>query len=222
MTHFFNSILISLFIIPNSSFAAIDKDYPAKWWKPVPRDQAASWEILPQDAKAGEVILSKRTELGIFSNFAATPFELDGIKYKSLEGFWQMMKYPENKEDPRYTAEGVTWKFTRKQVAQMTAFEAKNAGKLASKNMKIMDINWVSYKGKRMDYRTQEKGDHYKLIIRAMKEKLAQNTRVKDLLFQTGDLILKPDHKQGDNPPPAWKYHEIWMNFRSQLNTKRI
>jgi hypothetical protein len=39
--------------------------YPAAWWAPVPRESAASWEILPQDAGPGEVILSKRTELGI-------------------------------------------------------------------------------------------------------------------------------------------------------------
>ena len=41
------------------------------------------------------MILSKRNELGILSNFAATPFTLYGKRYASVEGFWQMMLYPE-------------------------------------------------------------------------------------------------------------------------------
>jgi len=61
--------------------------YPAHWWTPVPEDQKPAWEVLPQAAKPGEVILSKRNELGILSNFAATPFTLRGKRYASVEGF---------------------------------------------------------------------------------------------------------------------------------------
>jgi hypothetical protein len=75
--------------------------YPAHWWTPVPENQRASWEILPQAAKPGQVILSKRNELGILSNFAATPFAFQGRRYASVEGFWQMMLYPESSDDPR-------------------------------------------------------------------------------------------------------------------------
>ena len=42
--------------------------YPQNWWKEVPAGEAKSWEILPQAAKQGEVILSKRTELDSTSN----------------------------------------------------------------------------------------------------------------------------------------------------------
>ena len=66
--------------------------YPSHWWAPVPREGAPAWEILPQEAGPGEVILSKRNELGLLSNFAATPFTFHGQRYASLEGFWQMMK----------------------------------------------------------------------------------------------------------------------------------
>ena len=69
--------------------------YPARWWTPVPEDNKPAWEILPQAAKPGEVILSKRNELGILSNLAATPFTFRGKPYASVEGFWQMMLYPE-------------------------------------------------------------------------------------------------------------------------------
>ena len=53
--------------------------YPAHWWTPVPAESAPAWEILPQAAKRGQVILSKRNELGILSNFAATPFTFQEI-----------------------------------------------------------------------------------------------------------------------------------------------
>ncbi len=73
-------------------------NYPAHWWTPVSTNGAPSWEILPQEAGPGEVILSKRNELGLLSNFAATPFTFRGKHYASLEGFWQMMKYPETED----------------------------------------------------------------------------------------------------------------------------
>jgi hypothetical protein len=38
-------------------------NYPAHWWTPVPTNGAPAWEILPQEARPGEVILSKRNEL---------------------------------------------------------------------------------------------------------------------------------------------------------------
>src|SRR6188768_1796304 len=76
-------------------------NYPAHWWTPVPTNGAPSWEILPQAAGPGEVILSKRNELRLLSNFAPTPFTFRGQRYASLEGFWQMMKYPESDNDSR-------------------------------------------------------------------------------------------------------------------------
>ena len=98
----------------------------------VSAEGAPSWEILPQAAGPGEVILSKRQpDLGLLSNFAATPFEFHGKRYASLEGFWQAMLYPEGSDDPRATFPGIDWKHTRDEVATMTAFEAKAVGDLA-------------------------------------------------------------------------------------------
>src|SRR5687768_15029268 len=87
--------------------------YPFHWWTPVPKDGAPDWEILPQEAGPGEVILSKRHELGLLSNFATTPFVFRGRHYASLEGFWQMMLYPEGKDDPRAKFPGLEWKYKR-------------------------------------------------------------------------------------------------------------
>src|ERR1700734_3513987 len=139
--------------------------YPAHWWTPVPEANKPDWEILPQAAKPGEVILSKRNELGILSNFAPTPFTLRGRRYASVEGFWQMMLYPEGPGDPRAKAPGLVWPHTREEVARMTAFEAKDAGTAAEENMRKMGIDWVTFEGRRIRYRSKKKGDHYRLIL---------------------------------------------------------
>jgi len=39
--------------------------HPAHWWTPIPTNVAPAWEILPQAAAPGEVILSKRNQLGL-------------------------------------------------------------------------------------------------------------------------------------------------------------
>ena len=191
--------------------------YPAIWWTPVPREGAPAWEILPQEAGPGEVILSKRNELGLLSNFAATPFTFHGKQYASLEGFWQMMKYPEDPADPRATFPGITWKYAREQVSAMTAFEAKRAGTLGEDNMKKMGITWVSFEGKHFEYKPAVPGEQYQLIVEATREKVRQNPEVKRVLLATGNLILKPDHHQEPNAPAAWRYYEILMQIRTGL-----
>ena len=197
-----------------------DSRYPGHWWTPAAREGAPAWEILPQEAGPGEVILSKRNELGLLSNFAATPFMFRGQRYASLEGFWQMMLFPEGPADPRATFRGLTWKFTRAQVAQMTAFDAKDAGGLAEQNMKTMGITWVSFEGRRFDYRSATAGEHYRLIVEATREKVRQNPEVRNVLLATGDLVLKPDHHQEPDSPPEWRYYEILTSIRKELEAR--
>jgi predicted NAD-dependent protein-ADP-ribosyltransferase YbiA (DUF1768 family) len=191
--------------------------YPARWFAPVPREGAPAWEILPEEANPGEVILSKRNELGLLSNFAPTPFTFRGQRYASLEGFWQMMLYPEGPDDPRARFPGLAWKHTRAEVAQMISFAAKDAGTLAEENMKKMGIGWVTFEGKQIEYRFAGQGEHYQLIEAATREKVRQNPEVKRVLLATGDLILKPDHHQEPDPPAAWRYFEILTRIRSDL-----
>lgn len=203
-------------VMSTAQFAGA-RQYPAHWWTPVPEANKPDWEILPQAAKPGEVILSKRNELGILSNFAATPFTLYGKRYASVEGFWQMMLYPEGPGDPRAKFPGIHWPHTREEVGQMTAWDAKNAGAVGEENMKKMGIDWVTFDGKRMKYWSMQKGEHYRLIVAAMRAKLEQNPKVKEVLLSTGNLILRPDHYQEENPPAEWHYFQIWMDLRSEL-----
>jgi predicted NAD-dependent protein-ADP-ribosyltransferase YbiA (DUF1768 family) len=197
-----------------------DPKYPAHWWTPVPTNGAPSWEILPQEAGPGEVILSKRNEHGLLSNFAPTPFTFRGKKYASIEGFWQMMKYPEGTNDERATFPGLEWKLTREQVSQLTAFDAKHAGSAADANMKKMGITWVTFEGKRIEPHSTMSDEFYKLIVEATRAKVAQNLEVQKVLLATGDLILKPDHHQESDAPAAWRYYEILTMIRTELQKK--
>ena len=72
--------LLAFLLFAGPACATPGDPYPDAWWQYVDPNTAPEWEILPQAAnrEKGEVILSKRTELGIFSNFAETPFEFDG------------------------------------------------------------------------------------------------------------------------------------------------
>jgi hypothetical protein len=132
-----------------------------------------------------------------------------------------MMLYPEGPEDPRAALPGVMWAYTRAQVAQMVAFEAKRAGELAESQMARMGIAWVSFEGERFEYRPARPGRHFALIEAAMREKLAQNPEVRRVLLATGDLTLKPDHYEEPNAPAAWRYCEIWIRIREELSGPR-
>ncbi len=208
-------------VVGSSDEKQRDARYPDHWWQAVPHEGAPTWEILPQEAGPGEVILSKRNELGLLSNFAATPFTFRNKRYASLEGFWQMMLYPETEGDPRAKFPGLHWAYTRDRVSQLTSFEAKKAGTLAEANMKQMGITWVTFEGEQIEYRSASPEKHYRLIVEATWEKVRENPEVKRVLLATGNLILKPDHHQESNAPPEWRYYEILTQIRSQLQSEK-
>lgn len=197
----------------------VHAQYPQEWWIEIPRSEAATWEILPQEARSGEVILSKRTELGVFSNFAATPFCLEQKCYASIEGLWQSLKYPDPalENDPRHLITG--WPHNREQVEQMVAFEAKDAGEAASEIYKTHQLKDVSYGPRFFNYKDYAEGSayHYKIIKAATVAKLVQNPEAFELLLKTKGLILKPDHFVGRNDPPSYRYYDILMEIRDQV-----
>ncbi len=190
------------------------QDHPAHWWEPVPADEQQFWEIVPQEATPGELVLSKRNELGIFSNFANTPFYFHGRRYESVEGFWYMLAYPEGPEDPRLQNPNLEWPHTREDVSQMVGFEAKDAGAVAEANMAALGINWVTFEGRRLKYWDQEEGPHYELIRQVLNEKVRQQPRVRELLLSTGDLRLIPDNYDSLRDLLAWRYFDIHREIR--------
>lgn len=214
--------MLALLVLAGCASTPDSKKYPDHWWQPAVADEKKSWEILPQaaDREKNEVILSKRNELGLLSNFAPAPFEYRGKKYASLEGFWQSMKYPEDRKDPRHSKK-VKWDMTRDQVAALTAFEAHGAGRKAEAHMKTLGIDWVSFEGQRLRYKTDELDmeKHYNLIYEATKAKVGQNPEIMKVLMSTGDLQLLPDHHQSPDHPKAWAYYAIMMRIRDELKT---
>ncbi|MFH1572507.1 MAG: hypothetical protein ABIG68_00900 [Acidobacteriota bacterium] len=196
-----------------------DGRYPALWWQPLPEGEKQWWEIGPEEARPGEVVLSKRNQLGVFSNFAPTPFTFHGKRYESVEGFWYMLAYPVGSEDERMKHPGIEWKYAREQLPPMVGFDAKNAGELAEANMVRMNINWVTFEGKRLPYWSKEKGEHYQLIRQVLWEKVRQNPEVRDLLLATGELVLTPDNFDSLRGLPAWRYFDIYMEIRQSLRS---
>jgi len=100
----------------------------------------------------------------------------------------------------------------------MVAFAAKDAGTLGEAHMRKLGIDWVTFEGRRLPYRSAKAGEHHRLIVAAMRAKLEQNPRVREVLLSTGDLVLLPDHVQEANAPPEWLYCRIWMELRGELN----
>jgi hypothetical protein len=75
----------------------------------------------------------------------------------------------------------------------------------------------VTFEGRRFAYRSKKKGEHYQLIVEAMRAKLEQNPQVRRILLSTGTLILRPDHIEEPGPPAEWLYFRIWMEIRTEL-----
>ena len=200
------------------------KPYPAHWWAPVDRTHAPAWEVFPDEVGVGEVILSKRNELGLLSNFSATPFKFHGKNYASLEGFWQSLLYPESDDDLRAKLALVhhrKFPHTRDEVAGMVAFDAKLAGDEAEKILKAIKIDWVTFEGRRMLYWDLHEGPHFHLIEEVTRAKVEQSPKVKEVLLATGNLKLRPDHHQEPGAPPAWHYFDLYMKIRSELQSKK-
>ena len=76
---------------------------------------------------------------------------------------------------------------------------------------------FIAIEGRRVQYRTQEKGEHYDLIVAITRAKIRQNPQARHFLLSMGDLILRPDHHQSADAPPAWRYYEILMIIRTDL-----
>lgn len=186
------------------------------WWDKIDDPAKPKWEILPHEARDGEVILSKRNELGLLSNLAPTPFTLDGIRYASVEALWQECKLPDPElaDDPRAN---LGFPCDRATMRGLSGLESKRLGDRCSLLMKEHGIAWVSHRGKKWDYPETGRGPFYDLIRAAMSAKLAQNPAVESVLRATGDLILKPDHHVVGPLSPAHRYYDIWMELRAGL-----
>lgn len=138
----------------------------------------------------------------MLSNFAHTPFELDGVRYESVEGFWQSIKFPEGSKD-------------RAETAGLVGNKAKKAGKLTR------GIEEIQYRGQTIKVGSPE---HHELMKRAIKAKLEQNSDVLKLLLETGNkqithVLKTPDERilPDSKTIPGAEFSQILMDLREEF-----
>ena len=130
----------------------------------------------------------------LISNFAATPFDLDGQRYESGEGFWQSLKF----RDPA----------RRSAVANLAGVEANRAGAHPD------EVEIVRYAGQSIMTGSFE---HWKLMERACRAKFEQNQTARKTLLSTlpRELIHKP--RRDSQTIPGAVMARIWMSIRHSL-----
>lgn len=144
------------------------------------------------------------SEVQILSNFARTPFELDGYFYESVEGFWQSLKT----DDP----------IMRQKFSSLYAADARQLGRsLAFKTRK-----YFTYYSRRYVIGSPE---HHTLLERAMRAKTGQNGEVVRCLKLSQNRPLSHCLKTPDgrwrpaNSPalPASVFERIWDQIRLEV-----
>jgi predicted NAD-dependent protein-ADP-ribosyltransferase YbiA (DUF1768 family) len=134
------------------------------------------------------------TPLRLISNFAHTPFILDGSSYASIEGFWQGLKFPEDTD--------------RRRLAALYGSEAKDAGFYAPASEEL------NYRGRKVRIGTWE---HRQLMERACDAKFQQNEKAAAALRMTSKRPLVHRTKPDSKTIPGVIMAEIWMRIRDQL-----
>lgn len=151
------------------------------------------------------------SEVKILSNFALSPFVLDGVLYNTVEGFWQSLKT----EIPSL----------RNQIRLMDGLSAKKAS-WAIKGSESSS-NLFTYMERL--YRVGSEGHHI-LLERAIREKVNQNDLAKDALIASENRPLKHllknkygQWRPGDSPAlPAIVFERMLMNIRDELQNGNI
>jgi predicted NAD-dependent protein-ADP-ribosyltransferase YbiA (DUF1768 family) len=130
----------------------------------------------------------------LISNFAATPFELDGRLYASVESFWQGLKFPTAAE--------------RARVAVLSGHDARKAGEPQGYGPT------VTYQGQTIPVGTH---GHWVLMERACWAKFMQNAEAREALLSTGERPLTHRMRRDSKTIPGALMADIWMRIRRKL-----
>ncbi len=132
--------------------------------------------------------------LRLISNFAHTPFELDGLAYESIEGFWQGLKFPDEAD--------------RRRLAALYGPAARDAGYHAPA------ADTFVYQGETARVGTF---DHWRLMERACRAKFARNAAAREALLSTRGRPLVHQVKRDSKNIPGVIMAAIWMRIRERL-----
>jgi predicted NAD-dependent protein-ADP-ribosyltransferase YbiA (DUF1768 family) len=130
----------------------------------------------------------------LISNFATTPFELDGRRYRSVESFWQSLTSDEPGE--------------RARIADLDGPQAKRAGQT------LPDGACVNYEGQSIPVGTWQ---HWELMKRACWAKFTQSAEARSALLGTAGRPLSHRVRRDSRTIPGVIMADIWMRIRRDL-----
>lgn len=130
----------------------------------------------------------------MISNFAESPFALDGVRYRSVESFWQGLKFPSLQE--------------RNRIAALDGKQAQAAGRRQGYPEAI------DYLGARI---LPGGPEHWRLMEAACRAKFAQNAEARAALLATGDRPLVHRVRRDSRAIPGIVMADIWMRTRRRL-----
>jgi predicted NAD-dependent protein-ADP-ribosyltransferase YbiA (DUF1768 family) len=141
-------------------------------------------------------VTSRSTDSAVqlISNFARTPFVLDGHEYASVEAFWQGLKFPDEAR--------------RREIAPLQGQEARRAGFGAP------EAPAIEYRGKTVQVGGSE---HWRLMAFACWAKFNQHESAKQALLGTGERPLVHKTRRDSKNIPGVVMSDIWMKVRRGL-----
>jgi predicted NAD-dependent protein-ADP-ribosyltransferase YbiA (DUF1768 family) len=128
------------------------------------------------------------------SNFAATPFELDGQCYRSVESFWQGLKFADDAD--------------RRRLASLDGPRARGEGEKQGYGAT------VTYNGETIVVGTST---HWQLMERACRAKFEQNAEARAALLATGERPLIHVVRRDSTTIPCVIMAQIWTRIRNRL-----
>lgn len=134
----------------------------------------------------------------LISNFAETPFELHGIRYASVEGFWQGLRTTSPAE--------------RARVAALSGGRAKTAAR------ELGTPTHVHVAGRAVAWASPE---HWDLMREACRAKFTQVDAARQALLATASRPLMHRVRYDSRSIPGDVMASIWMGLRAELRVRR-
>ncbi len=135
--------------------------------------------------------------LDLVSNFAHTPFELDGVSYASIEGFWQGIKFTKDSD--------------RRRVFALFG----GAAKAAADDAPASDV--ITYADRPVRVGTFE---HWALMEKACMAKFTQHAAAREALLSTGDRPIVHRVRRDSRTIPGVVMADIWMRIRERFQAE--
>ena len=137
------------------------------------------------------------------SNFAAHPFEIDGVKCNSMEGFLQSLK------------------FSNPEIQKEVCLLVGKAAKFKGKNKKWWRTQTLYWQEKEIVRDSEE----YQMLLDRAYEALAQNSGFRQALIMTGNATLTHSigkTKKSETVLTRQEFCSRLMNLRERINKGEI